>query len=247
MKVEFEATEEMYSDFMLLSKGKLTYDAALDSVWENAAYHDDDPESAPDFYNPNQRLYAREEDGKYYIGYEGERHPFKMDGKYDFLLELFGAVFPEELPEPSLYETSDKRLRWYETFDDYLTSERATLDEREEAGTKALSEIVGHYMDWHPELVPITADRTKQMGSYLETQTIMEFVDEIKRTLSCFRLYDYKDVLEDFMCEGTYTNSESRKYLLKHGPAGEKLDEARKRGIILLTDVGVIKPNEDEF
>lgn len=69
-------------------------------------------------YNPNQRLDLIAGPGWSVLRYEGERHPFQGDGGLKIVQEILGRGW--RLARWSEYETSDKRLRWYETKKDWI-------------------------------------------------------------------------------------------------------------------------------
>lgn len=80
-------------------------------------------------YNYNQHLNLDLD----VVTYTGERHPFQQDG----MMQLLGQLLTgDENPvsgwwlsySPVVYDTSDTRLRWYETLQDYLY-DRASLEE----------------------------------------------------------------------------------------------------------------------
>ena len=78
------------------------------------------------------------------VTYEGERYPLVEDGALAVLLKIAGYAKNEEAAVDALarlrvvnYKTSDRRLRWFETLDQYITR----------AGT--LEEIVA-YLEKHP-------------------------------------------------------------------------------------------------
>ena len=75
-------------------------------------------------FNPNQRLQFNEDAAT--VEYHGERHPMIQDGAMNVLEEIAGGDIKTLCVV--LYETSDKRLHWYETLDSYLTT-RASVEE----------------------------------------------------------------------------------------------------------------------
>lgn len=80
-------------------------------------------------YNSNQKLELVDD----CIVYTGERCPFNQDGMLSLLGELLtGEKKPSKGWEagytPMVYETSDQRLRWYETLNSFLY-ERGTIDD----------------------------------------------------------------------------------------------------------------------
>lgn len=85
--------------------------------------------------NPAQEWILRVDKAE--LEYVGQRHPLHQDGSLAFVLR---AVWPfavsDHITYPRMkvlrYETSDKRLKWWETLDSYLNT-RASLAEQCEA------------------------------------------------------------------------------------------------------------------
>lgn len=70
-------------------------------------------------FNKNQllELVYRNDDG-WVMRYEGERHPFKYDGALGTVIDILGPKWQQV--RWLTYDTSDRRLRWYETTDDWI-------------------------------------------------------------------------------------------------------------------------------
>jgi hypothetical protein len=62
------------------------------------------------------------------LTYKGQRHPLVQDGALSIIRRICG-----DKPQIVSYQTSDKRLHWYETLSDYLWY-RGTAEECIEAG-----------------------------------------------------------------------------------------------------------------
>ena len=77
------------------------------------------------------------------LTYIGQRCPMRQDAE---VLEALGT--PQGL-RVLAYETSDQRLRWWETLDGYLTGPRATLQEAAEYAVKATTRGEGMWLVSH--------------------------------------------------------------------------------------------------
>ncbi len=70
-------------------------------------------------FNRNQQLLFSYSSGE--LEYEGERCPFVYDKVLDLVIELFGSL-EEASKRVTFYETSDQRLKWYQTLVQYYMS-----------------------------------------------------------------------------------------------------------------------------
>lgn len=93
----------------------------LGHVWAHPCFNEDQNLE----FNPDART----------LTYTGQRHPLVVDGALAAIKEIAGGDL--SALRMVKYETSDKRLRWYETLESYI-SDRGTADERYEYSLKKL-------------------------------------------------------------------------------------------------------------
>lgn len=84
------------------------------------------------------------------LTFEGERHPFQKDGAFGVILEIFGSCETAEAAIVS-YTTSDKRLAWHETLEDFIYH-RASLEEILQERKKTPDKYVRVQMERFPEI-----------------------------------------------------------------------------------------------
>lgn len=84
------------------------------------------------------------------LSFEGERHPLQKDGALSVILEVFGSC---EIAASAIvaYTTSDRRLAWHETLEDYLYH-RGSLEEILQEIKKTPNKYVRVQMERFPEI-----------------------------------------------------------------------------------------------
>lgn len=105
-------------------------------------------------FNEDQDLHFEISEGT--VTYNGQRHPLHKDGGMGVLREIAGGDI-RRLKVVN-YDTTDKRLRWHETMDDFLWS-RATMEQL------LKSPLFGHKVKlWSEQLLLANVPGAQRLG-----------------------------------------------------------------------------------
>ena len=121
MKIVFKLTEEQILTANIISS-ELVAEFGEDENYEWLGNMNPQPVQQSQCINVNQYLQLEDDT----LTYEGERCPFTQDGSFKTVLRIAAGVLDNL--QVVQYETSDKRLKWYETLYEYIV-ERGTWGE----------------------------------------------------------------------------------------------------------------------